>query len=315
MTTTATPGRTLRDRIPTPPPWPAGLPKVRLVAETQTPDWRTTVVSSALMLMSAVLLALIVNLMVVSQLQHWTAQHRLYGQLRLSLSEGSVPIGPLGVDGKPVPPGTPIALLTIPKLGVKEVVVAGTTSEQTKLGVGHRRDTPYPGQAGASVLMGRASAYGGVFSHLSSLAKGDTFTVRTGQGLTTYSVDGPRIGTVSLPALDGQHGRLTLITASGGPFQPHRVLRVDAEQTSKILDGPGTAIGQVAPSEQAMAGDPDRLFSLSWLAELLVLAAVAAVWSWQRWNRLATWLVFVPLLMALALSCADRVTDLLPNLL
>ncbi len=307
MTATLTPrrapGRTLRDRMPSPPAWPAGLPKLRIVEESQVPDWRTTVISSALML--------------VSQLQHWSSQHRLYGQLRLSMAEGSVPIGQIGVNGKLVTPGTPIALLTIPRLGVREVVVEGTTSELTKRGVGHRRDTPFPGQAGASVLMGRASAYGGVFAHLGRLQKGDTFSIRTGQGLVTYEVDGPRVGTVTLPALDAQHGRITLITATGGPFQPHHVLRVDAEQVTPALPRPTVAIapGVIAPNEQAMSGDRDRAFSLSWLAELLVLAAVAAVWAWKRWNRLATWLVFVPLLSAVALACADRVTDLLPNLI
>lgn len=315
MTATVTPGRSLRQRIPSPPAWPAGLPKVRLVPETRRPDWPTVVVSSALMLLSTLLLGLLVNLMLVSQVQHWTAQHRLYGQLRLSLAEGSVPVGQLGVDGKLVAPGTPIALLTIPRLGVHEVVVEGTTSAQTKQGVGHRRDTPFPGQAGVSVLMGRASAYGGVFGQLGRLTAGDTFSVRTGQGLSTYRVDGPRNGTVQRPVLDGQHARVTLITAVGGPFQPRRVLRVDAEQTSKVLPRPPAPITQVSASEQAMAGDPDRTFSLSWLGELLVLTAVAGVWSWQRWSHAGTWIVFAPLLIAVGLACADRVTDLLPNLL
>lgn len=309
-------GRSLRARLPT-PAWPAGLPRVRRVASAPPPDWRTSIASYALTMISVVLLVLIVNLVVISQLQHFTSQNRLYSKLRLTMAEGSVPIGQLDVHGDLVAPGTPVALLDIPRLGVDEVVVEGTSSQETKLGVGHRRDTPFPGQAGVSVLMGRAAAYGGVFKHLSQLRSGDELTVTTGQGISTYRVIGARIGDVELPALDAQHGRITLVTASGAPFQPHGALRVDAELTSEAFPRPPVAITYDAlpPEEEVLAGDRGRAFSLSWLAELLVIAAVASVWSWKRWNHLATWVVFVPVLGLLSLACADRIADLLPNLL
>lgn len=327
MTSTA---HSLRERMPSMPAWPKGLPRVSIVAETKPPSWGRVVTSWALTLISAILLAVLVNLILVSQLQHWTAQHRLYSQLRLSLAQGSAPIGQVGADQKLVAPGTPIALLDIPRLHVHEVVVEGTASHQTKLGVGHRRDTPMPGQAGVSVLMGRHSAYGGVFRHLDRLVPGDTFTVTTGQGRATYTVIGPRVGTVKVPELTADQGRLTLITATGGPFQPQHVLRVDADlsRTSTTTSGSTTtspsafarppaafAPGVITNSEQAMSGDPSRAFSLSWLVELLAIAAAATVWSWKRWSRRATWMVCVPVLALLALACADRVTDFLPNLM
>lgn len=310
-------GRLLRAKLPAVPAWPASAPKVQWVAKPGPPDWRKVVLSYALTLGSLILIVILFNLTVVSQLQHWNSQRDLYAGLRLSLAEGSVPIGQVDIHGDLVADGTPVALLEIPRIGLREVIVEGTSSRDTKLGVGHRRDTPLPGQAGVSVLMGRASAYGGPFRDLALLQRGDTFSVTTGQGVAQYEVLGPRLGTVELPAMSTTDGRLTLTTASGRSFQPTGVLRVDAQLVSKSNPRPPVAIapGVLAPQDEAMASDTSRAFSLSWLAELLVALALAAVWSWKRWKHAATWIVFVPAITMTALACSDRVTDLLPNLL
>lgn len=315
MTVVSTPG-TWRRKVPR-PTWPSGWPRVQRVAREADPDDRTVVLSYAMSLLSALVIVLVVNLTLVSQLQHYAAQHRLYGELRQTLAEGSAPIGQLDVTGHLVQPGTPIALLQIPELGVKEVVVEGSTSDQTKLGVGHRRDTPFPGQAGVSVLIGRKAAYGGVFAHLDQLTAGQTFSVTTGQGVSTYRVIGVRSATTQLPTLTTGAGRLTLVTATGHPFMPSGVLRVDADLVSKAFPRPAVTLGPgaIASDEQALKGDHSGVSTLAWLLELLVLLGVAAVWAWKRWDVLATWVVFTPLIAVTALAAADRVCDLLPNLL
>jgi LPXTG-site transpeptidase (sortase) family protein len=291
------------------------LPKVTRIPDEQRPGSTLVDVSYGLTILSIVLFTLLLNITVVSQVQHFTAQHRLYGQLRESLAAASTPIGQLDVNKDLVEPGTPIALLKIPELGVSEVVVEGSASRQTKLGVGHQRNTPFPGQAGdPSVLMGRSAAYGGVFRHLDRLRAGETFTVITGQGTFKYRVIGPRIGK-KIPALTGSAGRLTLVTAKGGPFLPHGVLQVDADLVSTSVGRPGIAFTNIDKSENPLGSDHSRMFSLSWLLELLVLMTVGAVWAWKRWSHPAMWVVFVPVLAATGLACADRVCDLLPNLI
>jgi len=304
-------------RRPSLPSWPRRLPRLRRVERVQAPDAIATAASYGLTILSAALLALLFNLAIVSQLQHTTAQHTLYDRLRVSLAEGSAPIGQLDAHGHLVARGTPVALLEIPELGLKEVVVEGTASRQTKVGVGHRPDTPLPGQPGVSVLMGRAAAYGGVFGRIDRLQPGKTFTVTTGQGVSTYKVIGARKGTVKLPALDASAGRLTLVTAAGSPFLPHGVRRVDADLVSTSYPRPPIAFaaGVIDDSEQGLAGDPSRVFSLSWLLELMVVVAVGAVWVWKRWSHQATLIVFGPILAAVGLACADRICDLLPNLM
>jgi LPXTG-site transpeptidase (sortase) family protein len=315
--TTAAQPTTWRDRLPSPPAWPARLPKIERVVSDEPPDSQRLMLSYTLTVLGVVILTVLLNVGLVSQLQHFTAQRELYAQLRLALAEGSAPIGQLDVNGELVTPGTPVALLEIPELGIREVVVEGTASEETKLGVGHRRDTPMPGQPGVAVLMGRAAAYGGVFKHLDQLREGQEFTVTTGQGKSTYRVLGARTGTTQLPVLTTGQGRITLITATGRPFQPDGVLRVDADLVTRSYPRPPIAFapGIIDDSEEALAGDQGRLFSLSWLLELLVVASVGGVWTWKRWSHPGTWIVAVPVLTAVGLACADRIADLLPNLL
>jgi sortase A len=290
------------------------LPKVSRIPEEQRSNSPLVDFSYALTILSIVLFTLLINITVISQIQHFTAQHRLYGQLRESLAAASTPIGQLDVNKKVVKPGTPIALLKIPEIGVSEVVVEGAASRQTKLGVGHRPDTKYPGQPGSVVLMGRAWAYGGPFRNLDKLKPGQIFTVTTGQGVAKYKVIGQRHGEKA-PAVTGNVSRLTLATAKGGPFMPHGVLLVDADLVSKPFGRPGVAFTTIAKNEDVLAGDHTRLFSLSWLMELLVLMTIGAVWAWKRWSHPAMWVVFVPVLAATGLACADRVCDLLPNLM
>lgn len=298
------------------PAFPAGLPRIQRQVVARPPEHKL-LFSYVLSMVAACLLVFLVNVTIVSQLQHWTAQHRLYGEFRLSLAEGSIPIGQTDVFGALVSPGTAVAQLKIPSLGVDEIVVDGTASSQTMTGVGHRRDTPLPGQAGVSVLMGRAAAYGGTFGDIGSLAPGAELTVLTGQGQSTYRVLGVRTDTTILPVLSADQGRLTLVTASGPAYRPDGVTRVDAELVGTTYPRPPVAIGPgaIPASEEVLAGDSSRSFALSWLVLLLACLVMASIWSWKRWRKPATWLVFAPVLGAVALAVAASVTTLLPNLL
>ncbi|WP_300679856.1 sortase [Nocardioides sp.] len=297
--------------------WPAGLPRVRREVIDRPPDYRVVIVSHAMTMVSVLLLLILVNLMLVGQVQHFTAQHRLYGEFRQQLAEGAVPIGQTDVDGHLITPGSPVALLRIPSLGIDEVVVEGTSSSETMQGVGHRRDTPLPGQNGVSVLMGRAAAYGGVFRHLGQLTRGTEFSVQTGQGVARYRVIGARTASTALPALTPEKGRITLITATGGAFRPSGVIRVDADLVSTAFPRPATVIapGAIRGAENALRGDTSHAFGLSWLAELLVGLAVAATWAWKRWRPAATWIVFTPILALVGFAVAGDICTFFPNLM
>jgi len=276
------------------------------------------VTATAMMMLAVVIIGQVLNIVVVSSLQHANAQSRLYSELRLSLSEGSAPLGPVDVDGNPVALGTPLALLRIDSLGINEVIVEGTGSAQTMQGIGHRRDTPLPGQPGTAVLMGRSGAYGGVFRNLDKLAPGTSFTVVTGQGSAEYKVIGLRRAGDTAPAAPAAgESRLTLTTAGGAPYLPDDVLRADARLMSKPFAKAAQSVapGSLPEQERALGQDLGSLWRVVLALELLVLCVGGAVWSWFRWGRRETWMVFLPVLAATSVGVGTQFNYLLPNLL
>ncbi|MEW1778167.1 sortase [Streptomyces sp. NPDC086777] len=271
-----------------------------------------------LLSLAALLLGITAQLLVISGAQEHSAQHADFDQLREQLALGTAPVAQTGQDGKLLAPGTPVALVEIPKLGLSQVILEGTDSSVLTDGPGHRRDTPMPGQAGTSVLMGRAAAYGGPFGTLPRLATGDTFSVTTGQGKAKFQViDVRRAGDPAPTALAAGKSRIVLITATGPKFMPSGVLRVDADMVSAPFQTPSAVIraGTLPGSEEPLARPSGVPWPLVMWLQALLLTAVAAVWTWHRWGRHQTWVVFAPVVAVLGLQVATRTTELLPNLL
>ncbi|MBV9447140.1 MAG: sortase [Streptosporangiaceae bacterium] len=260
-----------------------------------------------------------------SRLYYDRAQHDTYANFRNSLALAIAPTGPTQLDftqpAKPphlLAPGTAVAVLDIPEIGLKAVVFEGTSGQVLESGPGHVRDTPLPGQVGTSVIFGRRTGYGGPFSRVPALHVGDTFTVTTGQGVASYRViDVRHPGDLSPSPPAAGHGRLILTTADGPPLIPSGVLRVDADLTSKADPTPAMVLStaSLGASEQALGTD-----SLAWLPlvlwgqGLLIMSGVLS-WCRQRWGRWQTWIVAVPVLGFLGLSIADQAARLLPNLM
>ncbi|MGW7382446.1 sortase [Streptomyces sp. NPDC054794] len=271
-----------------------------------------------LLSLAALLLGISAQLLLISGIQEHSAQHAAFDELREQLALGTAPVSQTDQQGKLLAPGTPVALIDVPTLNLNQVVLEGTDSTVMTDGPGHRRDTPMPGQAGTSVLMGRAGAYGAPFAHLADLAEGDTFSVTTGQGKAKYQVtDVRRAGDPAPVALASGKGRLVLITATGARFMPAGVLRVDAELISAPFQTPSAVIrsGTLPESEEPLAHPSGVPWPLVMWLQALLLAAVAAVWAWHRWGRHQTWIVFAPVVAVLGLQVATRTTELLPNLL
>lgn len=279
---------------------------------------RLRLARAVLVLLAIVAGSLVVQLVVVSGVQHRAAQQQLFDSFRLQLAEGTAPVGPVDLEGRVIAAGAPVALLEIPSLGVREVVVSGTASGSTFDGPGHRRDTPLPGVAGTSVLLGRGSAYGGPFGRLDELASGDLVRVTTGQGVFEFEVLGVRREGDPVPPLPkAEDARLLLMTTDGGSFVPSGVLRVDAEATTEAVGGsaPLFTAATLPPSEQPMAADTSTLWALVLWLEALILVVLGFVWAWFRWSRPKAWVVFLPLIVLVGLATSQQAARLLPNLL
>jgi sortase A len=276
------------------------------------------VVSSGLTVVALVCGWMLLQMLVLGGVTESRAQHLLYGELRGQLSQATAPTGALDFEGKPVAPGAPVALLSIPALHLQQVVVSGTASGDLVAGPGHLRNTPLPGQAGTSVVMGRARTFGGPFRHLARLAAGDRITVQQAQGEVTYVVDGVRRAGDPLPAaLSAGQGRLTLVSAEGsGAFSalsPRNALYVDATTTQPMPTGVTPAAAPA--SERAMARDSSALPALVLVLAGLVGVVLAVSVLQRRFSGLLVWTFATPVVIAFAWATTDQVVRLLPNLM
>lgn len=288
------------------------------------------VVTRVLSLVAAGVLGFVGYLLLLTPIEQSANQDVLYSRLRGPIAEGVPPyagaavsadgaiereVPPIYDDGEDslIPVGAPIALLRIPRLGLEQVVVEGTSSGDLMSGPGHRRDTVLPGQRGISFVYGRSVLYGGPFERVPQLRRGDTITVVTFQGEFTYHVEGVRRdGDPLLPPPEG--GRLTLATAEGGnPFQPDRTVFVDAELRGEPQ--PAAAHPPIIPLEERfLASDRPALLNVVLWTQALLVTALAIAWARMRWGRWETHLVGVPVVLAVLWQVYESFGRLLPNL-
>ena len=274
---------------------------------------------ASLLILAVTALGFVAWVGLFSSLHYDKAQLNAYDTLRVELASGTAPNGPT-VPNNPsqlLPQGSPVAVLSIPAIGLRSVILQGTTSSVLENGPGHLRDTPMPGQVGISVILGRHSAYGGPFGGLASVVPGDSIKVVTGQTVASYKVIDLRRAGDPLPAAvpDGG-GRMILVTSDGTPLVPTGILYVDADLTSKAQPSPGVVLASyISPTENAMATEPQAWLPIVLWAQLLVIIAVILSWLWTAWGRWQTWLIAIPIVGFIVLSVADQATRLLPNLL
>ena len=264
-------------------------------------------------MVALVCLWVLAQVMLLSGFSQARDQELLYTQLREDIAAATASIGPT------TPPGEPVALLSIPRLRVSQVVVEGTASGDTLAGPGHLRKTVLPGQVGTSVVMGRAVTYGAPFGELDQLAVGDEIKVVMAQGEVSFDVVNIRRAgdPYSQPLAPGA-ARLTLQTAEGegrlAALTASEVLHVDADAPKGFV--PPAGLPNVVPdSEQVMARDTGAFPLLALHLALLLAVTLGVVIARQRWSAALVWVIAAPVALALAWSTTDVVMRLLPNVM
>jgi sortase A len=280
---------------------------------------------NALTILALFLIGFAVWFAFLSRLYYDRVQVNEYANFRNELALATAPTGPTNpppITDPTAPttllaPGTPVAVLSIPEIGLTTVVSEGTSGQVLEGGPGHVRDTPLPGQPGVSVIFGRRTSYGGPFSRLQTLHVGDYFTATTGQGVATYRVIDVRRAGDRVPPLEAGQGRLTLLTADGPPLAPTGVLYVDAQLMSQPKAAPPMVLSSadLAPSEQVLGTDSQAWVPVVLWGVLLLAVAGLLAWTGRQWGRWQTWIVAVPVLCFLSLVISDQVALLLPNLM
>lgn len=265
---------------------------------------------TGLLVIVGVVGGIVLWLVLLSGFTQARTQRALEQELASQLRDGTAPVN------LPLVPGTPLAMLDIPSIGLHEVIVAGTRAPQLADGPGHLRTSAFPGQPGVSVVLGRRTAYGGPFGGLSRLSPGDEVRVTTGQGETQYRVVSvERYGGDDAAAFASATSALLLVTADP-PLLASGRLVVRAEPVSSLRE-PGLRGVQPAPAtdELGLAGSSLAAVGvLVWL-ELLVLVLGATVLLALRWRPWPTWVIATPLLLATAWLTIEHLSLMLPAML
>jgi sortase A len=261
-------------------------------------------VAASLLLLAVLIVGFVAYLLGVSGIQEAGAQSRLYTTLAAQLSQD---IGPLG----PTTPGAPVAVMDIPSIGMRDVVVVeGTSPENLTLGPGHLRNTPLPGQLGLSVIYGRRATFGAPFGRLDQLEPGAQIITITQQGKSVYKV--VAIGDSQHPVKDTKLNRLALLTSSSTEV-PSYYLEVDADLVSAVHNGP-VQMPVIGPTEQALAGDSGALvLTMTW-GLALALVAVGGSFAAARWSPWPVYLILAPAALAIVWNLYENLAALLPNL-
>jgi len=274
------------------------------------------ITAMAMLLLAGVVLGYVVYLYGLSDVQEARSQALLYSQFQLELANQVAPLGPYGPNGLdgargPTIPGSPVAILNIPAIGIRDlIVVQGTTPQNMMVGPGHRPDSPLPGQPGVVQIYGRRATFGAPFSRLGELRPGDIITAITGQGTSTYTVAAAAPSTVIIK--DPAPGRMVLLTAYS-PTVPTYYYQVDADLTSSLKPSPGVAPA-VYSTELPLANDTSTLaMTMVWSLALVLVAAIGTIAA-IRWSPWAAYLAGVPLALAVLWNLYESLAALLPNL-
>jgi len=118
----------------------------------------------------------------------------------------------------------PVARITLPRLGVDEIVLAGDSGRVLAFGPGWAEASARPGEGGVSVISGHRDNH---FAFLREVRAGDRLWLETGHARRAYIVQGSRIvdSRTQRLSLDGD-AALTLVTCwpfdaitAGGPMR------------------------------------------------------------------------------------------------
>ena len=264
---------------------------------------------AALLIIAGLALWSVLYLLALSGVQEHRTQHVLASQLNGELALQTSPVG--GV----IKEGAAIARMSIPRLGIRNlVIVEGTSAGDLQAGPGHRRDSVLPGEEGVSFLFGRASAFGGPFAGIDRLKKGDPVTVETGEGIFTFTVDGVRRPGDPQHLVPAGAARLTLVSSVARGSSRQAVF-VDATTAKNVQTASTGRPTRLAAAEGYLRGDDRALPALAVWLLLLAAAGAGLAWAFRRWDPRPALLVAVPVLAAILWGVSTTATRLLPNLL
>ena len=158
-----------------------------------------------------------------------------------------------------------------------------------------------PGQVGVSVVLRSSqSVRWTVPTQVGELEAGDVIRFTTGQGAFEYTrhrrtargrPDPGRAASWRISPPPG-HRRRPPVPSRWRRTRRRRSGGCRGRRPDRIMTLPPI----LSPAEQLMAGDSGTLWALVLWLQVLIALSLGAVWSWRRWGRAQTWVVFAPAL-------------------
>ena len=219
------------------------------------------------------------------------------------------------LTAKTVPEGAPAGVLTVPAIGLTQVIVEGTTATDLLKGPGLMPGTARPGSLGNSVIAGHRTIAGSPFARLHQLKPGNRIIVVTSQGRYDYRV--LTVGTTHPgqrdPTSPSRRPRLTLVTSN--PSGIGRLYVVAALRTAPnrlpIPRHPPTL------AQRGLSGDSAAIVpSILWGLFLAAAFAVTFYAYWRyRGRQWSVYLLSMPVLLAITFVWYGSLIRLLPGTL
>jgi sortase A len=255
---------------------------------------------------SAVCLGFLVFVGPLSKFPQKRAQNGLERALAAKLHKGRAYVG------GPIPSGSPIARMDIPRLALHQIVVEGTSADQLRKGPGHLPVSPFPGQPGNAVFAGHRWAWGAPFAGIDGLRRGDSIIVLTGQGRFTYQVEGHRLTSNNdvTPFQATSDNRLTLVTAADLSASQRWV--VTASLTGDPQAAPPGKPTVLSSHEGGLVGQRGLLPILALWFWALVLVAVGTVFLYRVLPRWSSYVITTPIVLAVVWIVYANLARLLP---
>jgi sortase A len=259
-------------------------------------------------------------------IQESRSQHSLSRQFERALERAatqSTGSGPTTTTEPPLPPptGEGVAVIEIPKIGVRKTVVQGVGVPDLKKGPGHYPDTPMPGQVGNAAIAGHRTTYGAPFYRLNELDPGDTIQVRTLQGEFTYEVATTQVVKPNqLEVLtQTEDARLTLTTCEPR-FSARRRLVVQAVLQDDPAPSPSTTTTTTVPGakpappvkQPGLSGDRTARWPTILFGGLTALIGLAVWLVHRRWRTLWVYVAGAPVFLVALFVFFENVSRLLP---
>jgi sortase A len=214
--------------------------------------------------------------------------------------------------------GSAIGEIRIPVIGINQVVVEGTNTQDLRKGPGHYIGTPLPGQAGNSAIAGHRTTYGHPFYNLDAVKPGDPIVITTEQGIFVYDAVRQQV----VPPGDNNVLRnavgtdLTLTTCNPRFSASSRLVVTATLAHSQLFPNAGLPAGpttKLVSNDLAGNASGSLTDALLWGAAVVVAGAVVlVVAARRRRHRYLVYAVGTVGVLVLLYAFFTAVTPLLP---